>query len=53
MLNLKKKILDYFSEHGHEKSPEAEVKLILFNVQLKLMPMHLDSEEACRGSLQL
>ena len=31
MLNLKKKILDYFSEHGHEKSPEAEVKLILFN----------------------
>jgi release factor glutamine methyltransferase len=31
MLNLKNKILSLFVEHGHEKSPEAEVNLILFN----------------------
>ena len=31
MLSLKKKILDLFSEAGHEKSPEAETNLILFN----------------------
>jgi release factor glutamine methyltransferase len=31
MLNLKNKILAVFSEGGHEKSPEAETNLILFN----------------------
>lgn len=32
MHNLKKEILDLFAKHGHEKSPEAEANLILFNV---------------------
>ncbi len=31
MLNLKKKIIELFAQHGHEKSPEAEANLILFN----------------------
>jgi len=44
MLNLKKKILDLFAQHQHEKSPEAEANLILFNVIRQKYPVQKYSE---------
>ena len=44
MLSLKKKILDLFAEHKHEKSPEAEANLILFNTFRQKYPIQKYSD---------
>jgi release factor glutamine methyltransferase len=50
MLKLKQKILDFFSEHGHEKSPEAEANLILFNAYRHRYPIIHKYSEILQGN---
>jgi len=44
MHSLKKKILDLFAQHKHEKSPEAEANLILFNTFRRKYPVQKYSD---------
>jgi release factor glutamine methyltransferase len=50
MLKLKQKILDLFAEHGHEKSPEAEANLILFNAYRHRYPIIQKYSEILQGT---
>jgi release factor glutamine methyltransferase len=50
MLNLKQKILDLFTQHGHEKSPEAEANLILFNAYRHRYPIIHKYSEILQGN---
>jgi release factor glutamine methyltransferase len=50
MLKLKQEILDLFAQHGHEKSPEAEANLILFNAYRHRYPVIHKFSEILQGN---